>query len=208
METALMGTVSGALMAEASSAQSDEQLVARTLDGEVGAFNDLVTRWEDPLYRFVYRYLGDAEDARDICQEAFVRAYTNLNGFRGQSKFSSWLYQIALNLSRSEFRKRGSRPTVSLDDEEAESHLRLVQNEVAGPDEWAIHGQRAHALQQALAALPERQRTVVILKEYHGLKFREIAEILDTPESTVKSRLYHGLESLARSLGHLRDEGL
>lgn len=203
-----MDTVSGALMAEAISAQSDEQLVARTQAGDVAAFNDLVTRWEEPLYRFVYRYLGDPEDARDICQEAFVRAYTNLEGFRGQAKFSSWLYQIALNLSRSEFRKRGSRPTVSLDEEETAGHLRLVQHDVAGPDEWAINGQRARILQEALAALPEKQRTVVILKEYHGLRFREIAEILNTPESTVKSRLYHGLETLARSLGHLRDEGL
>lgn len=195
-------------MAEVDSAPSDEHLVARTLDGDVGAFNDLVARWESSLYRFVYRYLGDSEDARDICQEAFVRAYTNLDRFRGQAKFSSWLYQIALNLARSEFRRRGARPQVSLEENETWSHLRLVPDGGVSPDESAIHGQRSTALRQALAELPERQRTVVILKEYHGLKFREIAEILGTPESTVKSRLYHGLESLARSLGHLRDEGL
>ncbi len=203
-----MGKVSGALMAEATSAPSDDQLVARTRDGDVTAFNDLVGRWEKPLYKFVYRYLGDAEEARDICQEAFVRAYTNLDRFRGQAKFSSWLYQIALNLARSEFRKRGSRPMVSLDEQETESHLRLVADDGIKPDESAVHGERSRALKRALDQLPDKQREVVILKEYHGLKFREIAEMLDTPESTVKSRLYHGLDTLAQSLGHLRDEGL
>lgn len=194
-------------MAEVDSAASDEQLVARTRDGDLSAFNEIVGRWETPLYRFVYRYLGDPEEARDICQEAFVRAYTNLDGFRGRAKFSSWLYQIALNLCRSEFRRRGSRPQVSLEENDTQSYLRLVSDGGTSPDESAIQGQRTRQLREALAGLPERQRTVVILKEYHGLKFREIAEILGTPESTVKSRLYHGLESLARSLGHLRDEG-
>lgn len=195
-------------MAEATSAPSDDQLVARTRAGDVTAFNELVGRWESPLYKFVYRYLGDAEEARDICQEAFVRAYTNLDRFRGQSKFSSWLYQIALNLARSEFRKRGSRPSlVSLDEDESDHHLRLVSTATVRPDRSAMRNEATRALEGALAELPEVQREVVILKEYHGLKFREIAELLDTPESTVKSRLYHGLESLARSLGHLRDEG-
>ena len=96
-----MNLHTGAVVADTNQALSDEDLVASTLSGDVGAFNDLVHRWEGSLYKFVYRYLGDAEEARDICQEAFVRAYTNLDRFRGQAKFSSWLYQIALNLARS-----------------------------------------------------------------------------------------------------------
>lgn len=201
-----MGMASGALMAEATPAPSDQQLVARTVSGDVGAFNDLVGRWEGSLYKFVYRYLGDAEGARDICQEAFIRAYTNLDRYRGQAKFSSWLYQIALNLCRSQFRKQKARPTVSIDDEQGYS-LRLLPDTGATPDESAIKNERARALREALGQLPDPQRTVIILKEYHGMKFREIAEILGTPESTVKSRLYHGLETLAKSLGHLQAEG-
>lgn len=193
-------------MAEASAAVTDEQLVARTLDGDVAAFNRLVTRWEGSLYSFVYRYVGHAEDARDICQEAFIRAYSNLDGFRGQAKFSSWLYQIALNLCRSRFRKDQTRRTVSLDDDEQEYGLRLVPDAREGPGDAALSSERARAVRDALGELPEPQRTVIILKEYHGLKFREIAEILGTPESTVKSRLYHGLEALAQSLGHLKNE--
>ena len=203
-----MNPRTGAAMAEAGQAQTDTDLVASTLAGDVGAFNDLVQRWEGSLYKFVYRYLGDAEEARDICQEAFIRAYTNLDRFRGQAKFSSWLYQIALNLCRSQFRRKQSRPTVSIDDDEERSPLRLVEANVDLPEDTAIHGERVRALQRALAELPDEQRTVIILKQYHGMKFREIAEVLDTPESTVKSRLYHGLDTLSRSLGYLKEEGL
>lgn len=195
-------------MAQAPATPTDNQLVARTLNGDVGAFNDLVVRWEASLYRFVVRYLGDPEEARDICQEAFLKAYTNLDRFRGQAKFSSWLFQIALNQCRTQFRRKKSRPTVSLDEEEQLSHLQLVPADTEPPDASAIKSQQASELDAALANLPEDQRTAIILKEYHGLKFREIAEILETPESTVKSRLYHGLESLAKSLGHLKTEGL
>ena len=195
-------------MAEAPAAPTDNQLVARTLDGDVGAFNDLVVRWETSLYRFVARYLGDPEEAHDVCQEAFLKAYTNLDRFRGQAKFSSWLYQIALNQCRTQFRRRKSRPTVSLDEDERLSHLQLVPADADAPDATAIKSQHANALQTALERLPEDQRTAIILKEYQGLKFREIAEILQTPESTIKSRLYNGLESLAKSLGHLKTEGL
>lgn len=195
-----------AVMAEAGPAASDAELVELAVGGDVGAFNDLVSRLEGPLYKFVYRYIGDAEAARDVCQEAFIRAYTNLDRFRGQAKFSSWLYQIALNVCRSEFRKQMARPAVSLQDEEQHAHLRLVPSDGAPPDEEAMRLQRARALQRALSRLPEEQRTVIILKEYHGLKFREIAEILGTPESTVKSRLYHGFETLGRNLGYLKNE--
>ena len=195
-------------MAQAPATPTDNQLVARTLNGDVGAFNDLVVRWEASLYRFVVRYLGDPEEARDICQEAFLKAYTNLDRFRGQAKFSSWLFQIALNQCRTQFRRKKSRPTVSLDEEEQLSHLQLVPADAEPPDAAAIKSQQASELHAALANLPEDQRTAIILKEYHGLKFREIAEILETPESTIKSRLYHGLESLAKSLGHLKTEGL
>lgn len=195
-------------MAEATMALSDEQLVALTVKGDVSAFNDLVARWDNSLYNFVYRYLGDHEDARDVCQEAFVRAYTHLEGFRGQAKFSSWLYQIALNLCRSKLRRQKSHPMVSIDDREEENPLWALPDTRPTPADSTLEGERAMAVREAIAGLPEAQREVIILKEYHGLKFREIAEILDTPESTVKSRLYNGLEALAQALGHLQAEGI
>lgn len=195
-------------MTNGTMALSDEQLVALTVKGDVSAFNEIVARWERRLYNFVYRYLGNAEDAKDITQESFVRAYSHLDGFRGQSKFSSWLYQIALNLCRSKLRRQKSHPTVSIDDREEDNPLWALPDQRATPAEYTLEQERALAVREALAQLPEAQRTVIILKEYNGLKFREIAEILDTPESTVKSRLYHGLENLAQALGHLQAEGI
>lgn len=195
-------------LADATMALSDEQLVALTVKGDVSAFNEIVARWENRLYSFVYRYLGDPEEAKDITQESFVRAYSHLDGFRGQSKFSSWLYQIALNLCRSKLRRQKARPMVSIDDRADENPLWAVADERPTPADATLEQERAVAVREALAQLPEAQRTVIILKEYNGLKFREIAEILDTPESTVKSRLYHGLESLAQALGHLQAEGI
>ncbi len=189
-------------------ALSDEQLVALTVKGDVSAFNEIVARWEGRLYSFVYRYLGDPEEAKDITQESFVRAYSHLEGFRGQSKFSSWLYQIALNLCRSKLRRHQAHPTVSIDGREEDNPLWALPDQRSTPAEYTLEQERAVAVREALAQLPEAQRTVIILKEYNGLKFREIAEILGTPESTVKSRLYHGLENLAQALGHLRAEGI
>ena len=188
-------------------ALSDEQLVALTVKGDVSAFNEIVGRWEGKLYNFVYRYLGDAEEAKDITQESFVRAYSHIEGFRGQSKFSSWLYQIALNLCRSKLRRSMAHPTVSIDDREEDNPLWALPDNRATPVEHSLERERAVAVREALTQLPEAQRTVIILKEYNGLKFREIADILDTPESTVKSRLYHGLENLAQALGHLQSGG-
>ena len=195
-------------MTDAAMALSDEQLVALTVKGDVSAFNEIVVRWEGKLYNFVYRHIGDAEEAKDITQESFVRAYSHLDGFRGHSKFSSWLYQIALNLCRSKLRRTKARPTVSIDGREQDNPLWAVADERPTPAESTLEQERALAVREALAQLPEAQRTVIILKEYNGLKFREIAEILDTPESTVKSRLYHGLENLAQALGHLQAEGI
>lgn len=193
-------------MAEASMAVSDDELIAQTLGGDVSAFNELVLRWESPLYKFVYRYLGDAEASKDICQEAFIRAYDNLDRFRGNAKFSSWLYQIALNLCRSRFRKHKNRQFVPIDDG-GDGRVLQLPDRRATPAETTLERERAVAVRRALDQLPEEQRTVIVLKEYEGLKFREIAEILDLPESTAKSRLYSGLEAMAQALGHLQPEG-
>lgn len=193
-------------MAEASMAVSDDELIAQTLAGEVSAFNELVLRWESPLYKFVYRYLGDAEASKDICQEAFIRAYDHLDRFRGNAKFSSWLYQIALNLCRSRFRRQKNRHHVPIDDG-GDGFVLQLPDRRATPAERTLAQERAVAVRRALDGLPEEQRTVIVLKEHEGLKFREIAEILDLPESTAKSRLYSGLEKLAQTLGHLQPEG-
>ncbi len=174
---------------------SDADLILRFKAGQHQAFNILVWRWQGRLYLFALRYSGDAEEARDLCQQSFIRAYGQLHRLRDPECFSTWLYQIAANLCRDHLRQR--KPHVSLDAYEEAStrpHPALCQAADAHQDELR------ELLNRALQTLPEEQRVVVVLKEYEGLKFREIAEVLNASVNTVKSRLYYGLKALRKTL--------
>jgi RNA polymerase sigma-70 factor, ECF subfamily len=179
---------------------TDEELVALSVGGDLDSFNQLVLRWERPIYALAYRVLGREEDARDIAQETFLRAFRALKGFKGQAKFSSWLYRIALNLCRDWMRRERRAPVA-----QAPEGIDII--ELAGEatpseslDDVIARHQLGRVVGKAMAALPEEQRTAIILKEYHGLTFQEIAELLDCPLSTVKTRLYQGLSVLRKQL--------
>jgi RNA polymerase sigma-70 factor (ECF subfamily) len=180
---------------------TDEELVARSIGGDADSFNTLVLRWERPIYALAYRVIGRDEDARDVCQETFLRAYRGIGAFRGQAKFSSWIYRIALNLCRDWIRKQRRSRIVPVPDG---VELEDLASEQGGPVESIEDLVARHALSDsvasAMAVLPEEQRTAIILKEYHGLTFQEIAELLGCPLSTVKTRLYQGLSVLRREL--------
>lgn len=181
---------------------TDEQLVARAIEGDLDAFNQLVLRWERPIYALAYRTIGREEDARDICQDTFLRAFRAIKGFKGQAKFSSWLYRIALNLCRDWMRRERRAPLAQVP--EGLDPLELA-SEQAAPieplDETVSRREMTTAVARAMASLSEVQRTAIILKEYHGLTFQEIADMLGCPLSTVKTRLYQGLTVLRRELG-------
>ena len=180
---------------------NDEELVARATAGDLDSFNQLVTRWERPIYALAYRTLGREEDAHDVVQEAFLRAYRGLRGFKGQAKFSSWLYRITLNLCRDWIRRERRAPLVQVP--EGTDPIDLADQRVApteSVEELVARRERSAAVAKAMAELPEEQRTAIMLKEYHGLTFQEIAEQLDCPLSTVKTRLYQGLSVLRRRL--------
>jgi len=179
---------------------TDEELVARSTGGDLDAFNQLVVRWERPIFALAYRVIGREEDARDVCQDTFLRAYRALGGFKGQAKFSSWLYRIALNLCRDWIRRERRTPVA-----QAPEGVDLI--ELAGEtspsdsvEELVARREIGRAVARAMADLPEEQRTAIILKEYHGLTFQEIADMLECPLSTVKTRLYQGLSVLRRQL--------
>jgi len=182
-------------------AWSDEELVARSIGGDLDSFNQLVVRWERPIYALAYRVIGREEDARDVCQETFLRAFRALRGFKGQAKFSSWLYRITLNLCRDWIRRERRAPTA-----QAPEGVDLVelaaseQGDVETVEDLVSRRLLGRAVARAMAGLPEDQRTAIILKEYHGLTFQEIADLLDCPLSTVKTRLYQGLSVLRRQL--------
>src|SRR5262245_25670651 len=186
---------------------TDEELVAKSIGGDSDSFNELVLRWERPIYSLAYRTIGREEDARDVCQETFLRAFRALPAFRGQAKFSSWLYRIALNLCRDWMRRQRRTPTVP-----APSDVDLM--ELAGPaksasiEEVVVRNDLARAVERAMASLPDEQRTAIVLKEYHGLTFQEIADLVGCPLSTVKTRLYQGLTVLRRELAESIGAGL
>ena len=174
--------------------RSDEELVGACQAGEASAFDVLVGRWEDRIRGAAYRFLGSEDEARDVAQEAFLRAYRGLAGFKQEARFSSWLYQIATNLCRDRLRRRKTRPQVSL--EALEETGPVIVETRPGAHERLLESDLAEAVRRAIHALPEEQRVVVILKEYQELTFLEIAQALDVPISTVKTRLYRGLVQL------------
>ena len=179
---------------------TDEELVARSIRGDADSFNELILRWERPIYALAYRTIGREEDARDVCQETFLRAFRALPGFRGQAKFSSWLYRIALNLCRDWVRRERRAPVVQPPADTDLMELAAAAEPSESIEELVARKDLAQAVERAMAVLPEEQRTAIVLKEYHGLTFQEIADLVGCPLSTVKTRLYQGLTVLRREL--------
>jgi RNA polymerase sigma-70 factor (ECF subfamily) len=179
---------------------TDEELVARSRTGDTESFNQLVRRWERPIFALAYRTLGREEDARDVTQETFLRAFRALPGFKGDAKFSSWLYRIALNLCRDWMRRDRRAPMVDVPEGVEIHELAADKREVASVEDLAARAELSGAVAEAMEKLPEEQRTAIILKEYHGLTFQEIAELMNCPLSTAKTRLYQGLALLRRYL--------
>ena len=179
---------------------TDEELVARSRGGDLDSFNKLILRWERPIYALAYRVIGREEDARDVCQETFLRAFRGLPGFKGEAKFSSWLYRIALNLSRDWIRRQRRAPTVQLPEGADPSEVAAEQGPVESIEDLVSRRELSAVVEEAMALLPEEQRTAIVLKEYHGMTFQEIADLQGCPLSTVKTRLYQGLSVLRRHL--------
>ena len=179
---------------------TDEELVARSISGDNDSFNELILRWERPIYALAYRTIGREEDARDVCQETFLRAFRALPGFRGQSKFSSWLYRIALNLCRDWQRRERRTPVVQPPDDVDVMELAAAAEPSESIEDLVARKDLTRIVEKAMALLPEEQRTAIVLKEYHGLTFQEIADLQGCPLSTVKTRLYQGLSVLRRHL--------
>jgi RNA polymerase sigma-70 factor, ECF subfamily len=183
---------------------TDEELVSAFRGGEISAFDTLVSRWERKIQGAVYRIMGSGEDARDLTQETFLRAYRGLSTFKSEARFSSWLYQIALNLCRDRLRQRRGKTLLSIEDLDPTTAARIDR---APPNAYELVESRdvSRMVSGAMAELPEEQREVIVLKEYQGLTFQEIADTLDVPVSTVKTRLYRGLVQMRE---HLERQGM
>jgi RNA polymerase sigma-70 factor, ECF subfamily len=179
---------------------SDELIVERALTGDAEAFGEIVRRWERRIFALTYGMLGREEDARDATQETFLAAFRNLRGFRGEAKVSSWLHRIAVNQCITRQRRTKVRSESALDEEQEKQASTFATPLSFSPARVAEGRQQTLAVRRAINSLPIELRQVVVMKEFEELTFREIADALDLPLSTVKSRLYTALKQLQMRL--------
>ena len=180
-------------------AVEDADLIRKARRGDVEAYNLLISRWEKRVYNYLLRIVRNREEALDLSQDVFLKAYQNLRKLDDPARFAAWLFRIAHNEAFSAFRKRKPE-TDTLADSPAEEAS--IANPAAFPIELSI------AVTTALGKLTDDQRETVILKIYQGFKFEEIAEILSCPVSTVKSRLYTAFDVLKLQLAPLKSRGV
>jgi RNA polymerase sigma-70 factor (ECF subfamily) len=181
-------------------ATSDEQIVERALTGDAEAFGEIVQRWERRIFALAFGMLGREEDARDATQETFLAAFRNLRAFRGEAKVSSWLHRIAVNQCITRQRRAKVRNESALETEEEKDATVFAAPLGYSPARVAEGRETTAAVRLAVNGLPLELRQVVVMKEFEELTFKEIADALDLPLSTVKSRLYTALKQLQMRL--------
>jgi RNA polymerase sigma-70 factor (ECF subfamily) len=181
---------------------TDHELVTRAQEGDKRAFDLLVLKYQHKVASLVSRYIRDASDVMDVTQEAFLKAYRALPGFRGESAFFTWLYRIAINTVKNHLVAQGRRPPG--DDVEAEVAEQMDMGgrlrEVATPEGHLLTDEIARTVQQALDDLPDDLRTAIVLRELEGLSYEEIANAMECPIGTVRSRIFRAREAIDKRL--------
>lgn len=188
---------------EIESREADKELLEAVLAGDTTAYRGLVEKYQGRVYAMTYGMLRNREDARDITQEAFVKAYHNLESFRLESSFYTWLYRIAMNLAIDFVRKRKRRPTTSFEEgvaaREGDGSIAAIHHQDS-PRRTMERQQLYGRIMDAMEKLPDDQRQVVLLRELEGLSYKEISEVMDIPEGTVMSRLFYARKKLQKLL--------
>ncbi|MDO2949486.1 RNA polymerase sigma factor RpoE [Aeromonas simiae] len=180
----------------------DEQLVERVQRGDKNAFNLLVRKYQHKVVNLVARYVNNPGDVPDVAQEAFIKAYRSLPTFRGDSAFYTWLYRIAVNTAKNYLTSQGRRPPSSdVEAEDAEYYDGgEALTEISTPENLALTDEIKRTVFAAIEALPEDLRTAITLRELEGLSYEEIAEIMECPVGTVRSRIFRAREAIDRKL--------
>jgi RNA polymerase sigma-70 factor (ECF subfamily) len=185
----------------------DQLLVERAQRGDRRAFDLLVIKYQQKILKLIMRYVRDQSEALDVSQEAFVKAYRALPGFRGESAFYTWLYRIAINTAKNHLVALQRKPVeYELDAQDPEyaernPHLRDEEN----PEGLAMQEQLRETLEKAIAELPEELRTAIMLREIEGLTYEEIAAAMDCPVGTVRSRIFRAREAIDLAIRPLTD---
>lgn len=191
-----------------SEREVDQALVERAQGGDQHAFNLLVSKYQRKLSRLLSRFIRDAAEVEDVCQEAFIKAYRALPSFRGESAFYTWLYRIGINTAKNYLVSQGRRaPTrTEFDAEEAESFEDASQlRDINTPESLLLSKQIGQTVNSAIDSLPDELKTAIVLREIDGLSYEEIAERMDCPIGTVRSRIFRAREVVAAKLRPLLD---
>ncbi|PLR80087.1 RNA polymerase sigma factor SigW [Bacillus canaveralius] len=179
--------------------------INQVLRGDQNAFGEIVELYKDKVFQLCFRMLGNRHEAEDIAQEAFIRAYVNINTFKIDRKFSTWLYRIATNLCIDRIRKK--KPDYYLDAEVAGTNGLNMYSQIAAdtslPEDDLESMELQEMIQGEISKLPEKYRSVIVLKYIEELSLNEISEILDMPLGTVKTRIHRGREALRKQLRHV-----
>jgi len=186
---------------------SDRLLVERVQRGDKAAFDLLVRKYQHKIVKLVTRYVHDGSEALDVSQEAFIKAYRAIHGFRGDSAFYTWLYRIAINTAKNHLMAEGRRPLdrgVDLQDpDQYDMQARLRDNDT--PERLLLTDEIQRTVEQAIEELPEDLRTAIVLREIEGMSYEQIAEAMSCPVGTVRSRIFRAREAIDRRLRPLLD---
>jgi len=180
----------------------DQQLVLRVQKGDKTAFDLLVRKYQHRIAKLVSRYVSDRAEVEDVTQEAFIRAFRAIKGFRGESAFYTWLYRIAVNTAKNYLVAQGRRPsTVDVENEEGEViEIGESVRDASTPERQLLADEIGRTVERVMNGMPEELRTALTLREIDGLSYEEIAEIMDCPIGTVRSRIFRAREAIEQEL--------
>ena len=204
VSTAALPAIKQLMDYHATFSPGDNELVASAQQGDRRAFEELVERHKQKAYRIAFDFTRDREEAKDLSQEAFLKAFTHLKSFDGRSGFYTWFYRIVVNVCL-DYKRRNKRAPTEEFNESVENQVELSQQSATplSPYQHVAAGQMSRKIGAALEALPPRQRTAFIMKNHQGLSIKEIAEMMQTAEGTVKVHLHRAVSALRRSLAEL-----
>ncbi len=184
---------------------TDEQLVARVQQGDKRAFDLLVLKYQHKIIAIISRFVRDSAEVHDVAQEAFIKAYRALGNFRGDSAFYTWIYRIAVNTAKNHLVSRGRRPPATDVDVEDAEFLSGADGlrDITSPEHELMKDQLEEVVYKAIQSLPEDLRTALTLREMEGMSYEEIAEVMDCPVGTVRSRIFRAREAVDRHIAPL-----
>lgn len=206
LQSESMTSVTKARTPASEDSHTDRQLVARVQHGERAAFDLLVIRYQSRVASIISRYIQDSQDVLDLTQESFVKAYRAIGRFRGESAFYTWLYRIAVNTAKNHLESRGRRPQAVMEVEDAEQlDAAPGLRELGSPERQMQRDQLQQAIDRALNELPEELRSALLLREFDGLSYEDIATVLECPIGTVRSRIFRARDAIDRHIAPLME---